>query len=333
MNAVRIRYTGRYLPERKVSLESLREQGYETDSEDAFFKAIDNRYWANENESTVHMGSQAALNLMEEHGVDPASIDLIIFSSLIGDYVAPQSSSGVQYEIGANNATAINLDTGCASFVSGIKYGTLMIRSGAFSRVLVISVSNFAGRAQRKVKNASATIPGDGAGAILLEHSEAEECCLLGHYEKSYGQHHGIFAIHAIDELGQPTKAWKPSESAAFCFDPELVEKIKENGRTYLPEVMKACLTEAKLKPGDIDLLLTHQPNHFLLDFWRDAMKIPESKHIHTLDKYGNLFQASIPVTLSDAATNKQLQAGDLILMSSFSFAGELASAVVIRFG
>jgi 3-oxoacyl-[acyl-carrier-protein] synthase-3 len=333
MNAVRIRYTGRYIPERKVSLESLNELGYETDSEDAFFKAIDNRYWANEKESSLHMGTQAALNLLEEYDVDPASIDLIIYSSLIGDYIAPQSSSGVQYGIGASNATAINLDTGCASFVSGIKYGSLMIRSGAFKKVLVISVSNFAGRAQSKVKDASATIPDDGAGAILLEHSEAEQCSLIGHYEKSYGQHHGIFAIHAIDENAQPTDVWKPSESAAFCFDPGLVEKIKENARIYLPEVMKACLEQANLKSDDIDLLLTHQPNHFLLDFWRDAMEIPETKHVHTLDKYGNLFQASVPVSLSDAVTNKQVQAGDLILMSSFSFAGELASAVVIRFG
>lgn len=333
MNAVRIRYTGFYVPERKVSLELLNQLGYETDSEDAFFRAIDNRHWASENESTLHMGTQAALNLIKEYDVDPASIDLIIFSSLIGDFIAPQSSSGVQYEIGANNATAINLDTGCASFVSGIKYGSLLIRSGAFRKVLVISVSNFAGRAQSKVKNASATIPGDGAGAILLEQSEAGQCCLVAHYEKSYGEHHGIFAVHAIDENSRPTDVWQPSESVAFCFDPGVVEKIKENARTYLPEVMRACLKQANLKSDDVDVLLTHQPNHFLLDFWRDAMGIPEQKHLHTLGRYGNLFQASIAVTLSDAIANKKVHAGDLILMSSFAFAGELASAVLLRFG
>jgi len=333
MNAIRIRYTGQYLPERKVSLTTLKQLGYETDSEDAFFKAALNRHWASENESTLHMGTQAALNLITEHAVDPASIDLVIFSSLIDDYIAPQSSSGVQHGIGANNATAINLDTGCASFVSGIKYGALLIRSGAFKKVIVISVSNFAGRAQSKVKNASATIPGDGAGAILLEQSDAEQCNFVGHYEKSYGQHHGIFAVHAIDENSQPTEIWKPSQSAAFCFDPDLVEKIKENARVYLPEVMKACLMQASLKSEDIDLLITHQPNQFLLDFWRKAMDIPEDKHFNTLNKYGNLFQASVPVTLSDAIKNNKVQTGDLVLMSSFAFAGELASAVVIRFG
>jgi len=316
-----------------VSLESLTELGYETGSEDVFFRAIDNRHWADEAESSLHMGTEAALDLIETHAVDPASIDLIIFSSLIGDYIAPQSSSGIQYRIGASNATALSLDTGCASFVSGIKYGSLLIRSGAFRKVLVISVSNFAGRAQSKVRNASATVPGDGAGAILLEHSEAGPCCLVGHCEKSYGQHHGIFAIHAMDKDSQPTDVWKPSEGAAFFFAPGLVETIKENARVYLPEVMRACLEQAGLGPEDVDVLVTHQPNHFLLDFWRDAMGIPEHKHLHTLDTYGNLFQASIPVTLCDAVAGEKVKAGDLILMSSFAFAGELASAVVIRFG
>jgi 3-oxoacyl-[acyl-carrier-protein] synthase-3 len=333
MNAIRIRYTGQYLPEREVSLAALDQLGYETESEDDFFKAINNRHWASESESTLHMGTQAALNLISEHNVDPASIDLIIFSSLIDDFIAPQSSSGIQHGIGAVNATAINLDTGCASFVSGIKYGALLIRSGAFRKVLVISVSNFAGRAQSKVKNASATIPGDGAGAILLEKTDAERCNFLGHYEKSYGQHHGIFAVHAMDENSQPTKVWKPSQSAAFFFDPGLVEQIKENARVYLPEVMKACLEQAQVKSEDIDVLLTHQPNEFLLDFWRSAMNIPESRHFNTLNKYGNLFQASIAVTLSDSIKNEKVQDGDLVLMSSFAFAGELASAVLIRFG
>ena len=324
---------GRYLPKRAVSNANLVDLGYDIQSENVFFKGVNNRYWADESESSLYMGSQAALDLIRQHDVDVRKIDLIIFSALIGDYIAPQSASGVQHTIGASNATAITLDTGCASFVSGIRYGSLLIRAGEFHRVLVVSVSNFAGRAQGNVKNASALIPGDGAGAILLESCDAQSCALVTHYEQSFGQHHGLFAIHAIDELGQPTKVWQPSHSAAFCFSCELVEKIKENACRYLPLAMKACLVQGKLPIDNIDALFTHQPNRYLLEYWREAIGIGADKHLNTLAQYGNLFQASIPMSMYEAIKTKKLKSGHLVMLASFAFAGELAAAVVIRFG
>lgn len=333
INHVRIRYLGRYLPKHCVTTDELQKAGYLVESDDVFFKGVNSRHWADDSESTLYMGTQAAKDLLVRYDVDPASLDLIIFSALLGDYVSPQSASGIQYAIQAVNATAITLDTGCASFVSGVNYGALLIRSGAFNRVLVISVANFAGRAQSKVKHASATIPGDGAGAILLERSHDDDCALLAHYEKSFGQHHGLFAIHAIDEQNQPTHPWKPSQSLAFRFDSELVEQIKENARYYLPMVMQSCLQQANMDSTQVDVLFTHQPNQFLLDYWRNAMHISQDKHIHTLKQYGNLFQASIPISMVEAVENNKLQAGQVVLLASFAFAGELASASLIRFG
>lgn len=333
MSNVRMRFLGQYLPKRAILTETLDSLGYHTETDDPFFTGVDKRHWADDTESTLFMGTAAAKDLIDRHDVDPNSIDLIIFSALIGDYVSPQSASGIQHAIGATQATAITLDTGCASFVSGLTYGSLLIRSGAFNKVLVISVSNFAGRAQSKVKNASAIIPGDGAGAMLLESSQSELCALVSFYEKSFGQHHGMFAIHAIDENSQPTQLWKPSQTAAFCFDKDLVEKIKANARHYLPLVMKQCMHLAQITPDEIDALFTHQPNQFLLKHWRDEIGVPAHKHLNTLSEYGNLFQASIPVSMFDAVQKNRIHLGDLILISSFAFAGELASSALIRFG
>lgn len=328
-----MRYLGRYLPKHEVLTESLDPVDYDINTDDPFFTGVNKRHWADDTESTLFMGTAAANDLIKRHDVDPSSIDLIIFSALIGDYVSPQSASGIQHAIGASQASAITLDTGCASFVSGVSYGALLIRSGAFNKVLVISVSNFAGRAQSKVKNASAIIPGDGAGAILLEASQSETCSLISFYEQSFGQHHGMFAIHAIDENSQPTQLWKPSQTAAFCFDKDLVEKIKANARHYLPLVMDKCLHKAQLSSEAVNALFTHQPNQFLLEHWRNEIDVPAHKHLNTLAQYGNLFQASIPVSMFEAEQKKQLKPGDLVLISSFAFAGELASAALIRFG
>jgi len=44
------------------------------------------------------------------------------------------------------------------------------------------------------------------------------------------------------------------------------------------------------LKPKDIDLLVTNQPNRMFLRNWREALELPESRHLDTYDQCGNLF-------------------------------------------
>lgn len=329
---ISIRHFGSYLPKNSVSNDQLHAQGINFDTSDSFFKGVNVRHWATEEETSLFMGAEAAKDALRNARKDPQEIDLIIVSALIGDFISPSPAAGIQHAIGANNARVINLDTGCASFVSGVNYGALLMKSGAFKNVLVISIANFAGRAQNKVKNSSAFIPGDGAGSVLLEASP-DSCALLGHYERSYGQHHGMFAIHALDRNNQPVSPWTPHEQLAFYFDQHLVENLKENAREVVPDVMRGCLKEAKITAEEIDQLYTHQPNTFLLDYWRKAINVPPEKHHDTLEKYGNMFQACIPITINDSLKLNKLKPGQVVLMTSFAFAGEIAAASIFRYG
>jgi 3-oxoacyl-[acyl-carrier-protein] synthase III len=334
MTTPKVQFAGiaTYLPERVVTNHHFEEAGVELPlKDDVFYKGVRERRWAAPGETSVDMGVKAGRKLLEQQAIDPGEIDLIIASALVNDLVLPYAACGIQYGLGTTNATAITLDTGCASFVSGLIYGSALIRSGFFRTILLISISNFAGRAQGQLKDRSALIPGDGAAALLMRSSEGGEDGLLSWWEKSFGEYHGMFAIHALTHDHQRRAFWEPHDRIAFSFDKELVESIKKNASELIPLALKRVIEKSARTVEDLDLVLTHQPNRYLIDYWRDAVGTHQGQVHDTLERYGNLFQASIPVTLDDAIQKNKVKPGDSIAMASFALAGELVSAAVIR--
>jgi 3-oxoacyl-(acyl-carrier-protein) synthase III len=299
--------------------------------DDVFFKGVRERRWATEAETSVAMGTNAAKKVLIQTNTRPQDVDLIISSALVDDLILPHVACGIQHELEAGNATAITLDTACASFVSSVIYGSALIRAGFFRTIIVVSISNFAGRAQGKLKNRAALIPGDGAAALLIKAGTDGDDGLLGWWEKSYGQYHGMFAIHAHSKCGERTRFWDPHEYVAFSFDKDLLEKIKANSLELVPLALKNAIKSAGTSIEAIDLVLTHQPNQFLIDSWRQAVGARPAQCHDTLEVYGNLFQASIPVTLADAVCKQKLKKGDKIAMASFGLAGEIVSGAVIQ--
>lgn len=321
-----------YLPERVIENDYFSDLDKDGDFEsEKFFRGVQERRWASPDETSVYMGIKAGERVLSQTATEAASVDLVIVSALMDDHLLPHVACGIQHGLAASNATAITLDTGCASFVSGLIYASAMIRSGFFNRILLLSIANFAGRVQGQLNNRSAMIPGDGASAILIKARPEGPDGLLGWWEKSFGQHYGQFGVHSFDPEGNQVEFWNPHDQIKFGFDSDLVDEIKANSRKLVPIAMQQALDKAGRRIEDIDLVLTHQPNRYLIDHWRQAVGAQPSQSHDTLARYGNLFQASIPISLEDAISRGKLAAGDSIAMASFAFAGELASAAIIR--
>ena len=66
---------------------------------------------------------------------------------------------------------------------------------------------------------------------------------------------------------------------------------------------------------------------------WREKLEITAPRVHDTFDKYGNLFQSSIPVTLADAVDTGKVRRGDTVALGTFSNGGDFVSAMVLRWG
>lgn len=177
-------------------------------------------------------------------------------------------------------------------------------------------------------RKAQASVPGDGAAVGLVALSSQSP--ILDIECRTYGEYAGDMTL-AIDP---PRKWWQagPGE-ASIGFTETKIAKVLARGNRQVPEVALAVCDRIGLSSKDIDLLVTNQPNRVFLRNWREALEVPESRHLDTYDECGNLFGAGIPVNLDRAITDGRLQAGDTIMMAAFAHAGDFAGAAAVRWG
>ncbi|NJN36482.1 MAG: hypothetical protein HC794_04745 [Nitrospiraceae bacterium] len=70
---------------------------------------------------------------------------------------------------------------------------------------------------------------------------------------------------------------------------------------TNLPVVINLLLNKTGLKVSDIDFVIFHQANHFLINYIMQKMKIPVEKTYMNVEEIGNTGSASIGIALSEA--------------------------------
>jgi 3-oxoacyl-[acyl-carrier-protein] synthase-3 len=134
--------------------------------------------------------------------------------------------------------------------------------------------------------------------------------------------------------IDPPRKWWQagPGEGC-IGFTESRITKVLARGNRQVPEVALAVCDRIDMQTKDIDLLVTNQPNRVFLRNWREALELPESRHLDTFDECGNLFAAGIPINFERAVSDGQLRAGDVVMMAAFAHAGDFAGAAAVRWG
>jgi len=220
---------------------------------------------------------------------------------------------------------------GCAAFVLGLQVARQLLASGEGHTAVIAIAQNAAGQVfdQPGVRRkAQSSVPGDGAAVGLVTLSN--DSPILDIECRTYGEYAGDMTL-AIDP---PRKWWQagPGE-ASIGFTETKITKVLARGNRQVPEVALAVCDRIGLISKDIDLLVTNQPNRVFLRNWREALEVPESRHLDTFDQCGNLFGAGIPINLDRAISDGQVEAGDVIMMAAFAHAGDFAGAAAFRWG
>jgi 3-oxoacyl-[acyl-carrier-protein] synthase-3 len=135
-------------------------------------------------------------------------------------------------------------------------------------------------------------------------------------------------------ETEPPRRWWEAGPGEGHVgFNEGKIMKVLSRGNRMVPEVVHAVCDRIGVKPGDLDLLVTNQPNRLLLRNWAEALELPRERHRDTFHKCGNLFGVGIPVSLESAIDDGQLKAGDIVMMAGFANAGDFAGAAAVQWG
>lgn len=301
-----------------------------------------------ENKSRMFMGTQlrrhiaptqtaaqliemAFANLCATSEVPPMQdIDIILTNVSLPDEPFTGCGAEVNHRIGAKAKWVIDLhNTGCVSFIYMLDIARGLMSAYGAKHALLCNVQTAAGRifTQPGVrKKALASIPGDGCGVALL--SANEQSPILGLVHHCYGEWATDMHSHCDDGRSY----WQTGSGEGYVdIDEAKAARIMTRGNRLVPAVIREVCEQVGRSVQEIDILITNQPNQFFLRNWREAIQLPEHRHIHTFATYANLFGAAFPINLQEAIQSKQLKPGDLLCLAGFSHAGDFAAASLVR--
>ncbi|MDG5481502.1 3-oxoacyl-ACP synthase III family protein [Mycolicibacterium gadium] len=323
-----------YLPGKPISADYYAQFAESDDLRDnVMFRAPKFRHHVAEDETAIDMVESAAAGLIERHGQDTvAGADILITHTQMPDMPFYGGGGGMAHRLGMKPNWVLDLHNGgCAAFVLALKVARNLIESGEGHTALIAIAQNAAGQAfdQPTIRRkAQASVPGDGAAVGLVTLSDQSP--ILDIECRTYGEFAGDMTL-AVD----PPRKWWQAGPGEGCigFTESKITKVLARGNRQVPEVSYAVCDRIGVKPRDLDLLVTNQPNRAFLRNWREAMELDKSRHLDTFDDCGNLFAAGIPINLDRAITDGQLKKGDVVMMSAFAHAGDFAGAAAVRWG
>jgi 3-oxoacyl-[acyl-carrier-protein] synthase III len=334
MKTVSLMGVASYMPEKIVHNDFFAgaEDAGSGQSKHMFFSPTERRHVTRE-ESAVDLIEKASRKLASRLNLDPATAyDMILTNVSVPDQAFTGCGAMVAQRLGAKPRWVVDMhNTGCISFVYMMEIFRIYAQTLDLKGALICCVQNAGGRvfAQSEVRRKSqAAVPGDGCGVAYVVPGDASPILSLAH--RCFPDSAADMTIEADDDRHY----WEAGMSQlSVAFTEQRIVTIFRRGNKIVPELAYEALNQAGLKPGDVDLFITNQPNPLFLRNWREALQLPPEKHFDTYDIYGNLFGAALPVNLDAAMAAGKLHTGAIVLLAGFSHAGDYAAASVVRWG
>jgi len=271
------------------------------------------------------MAVVAAKRALACAGLEAKDVDLIVYGSCSNDEQVPNSASGVQAALGASKAASMDVNTACTSFLYSLSTATAMIRTGVVKNAIVIGVewiSPFMDWDNRNV----AVLFGDGCAAVVVQATEKQEG-VLGEQLGCIADARQTLRVRGMGTLY--TNRNVTSGVTEWDFDGQEIFKRAVQGMVHASQaVMQKC----GVTPDDIDLVVPHQANMRIIDAVVSRSGIPMEKVMLTVERYGNMSAATVPVALAEALEEGRVKPGALVLMPAFG-AGLTVCAHLVRWG
>ncbi len=304
----RITGTGSALPPRRVSnaelAAELATRGIETSDEWIVERTgIRARHFVDDETNASDLAVTAARHAIEAAGRAPHDIDLIVLATSTPDMVFPSTACIVQAKLGIAGCPAFDVQAVCSGFVYGLAVADAMIRTGSARCALVIGTEVFS-RLLDFNDRGTCVLFGDGAGAVVLEASDAPG--ILATDLHADGRHVGILCVPGTVSGG------KVLGDPLLKMDGQAVFKLAVG---VLESSARAVLAKAGRSDADIDWLIPHQANLRIMRSTARKLKLPPEKLIVTVDEHGNTSAASIPLALDHAVRSGRIARGDTVML------------------
>jgi 3-oxoacyl-[acyl-carrier-protein] synthase-3 len=350
---IKITGIGSYIPEKKISNTDFGEHLFLNEDGTAFaypnevvinkFKGItgiEHRRYAENQHTSSDLAFFASQKAIENAGIDPETIDYIIFAHNFGDVkygttqsdIIPSLATRVKHKLQIKNPKCVAYDIlfGCPGWIEGVMQANAFIKSGMAKRCLVIGAETLSRVVDAHDRDSM--IYSDGAGASIIEASD-DETGMLAYESATYANDEANYLFFG--------KSYNPDLDPDTRYIKMTGRKIYEFALSQVPAAMKSCLDQSGIGIDDVKKILIHQANEkmdeaIIQRFYKlHDRPVPKDIMPMSIHDLGNSSVATVP-TLYDLLIrgeikNQSIQKGDILIFASVG-AGMNINAFVYRY-
>jgi 3-oxoacyl-[acyl-carrier-protein] synthase-3 len=304
--ACRIIGCGGYLPESVLTNQDLE---LKIDTSDEWIRTrtgIRSRHIANESEFASHMAFKASKAALLDAGLDASDIDMIIVATTTSDDSFPSTATKLQHYLSAGTAPAFDLQSVCSGFIYGLEIASNLMREGKYRNILLVATEKMSSLLDWSDRS-TCVLFGDGAGAVILQHSDLKQIGILDTVIYSEGRYGDL--LHTDGGISSTETTGKIRMKGPALFK-QAVDKMTS--------VSLEILKKNHISVDNLDYIIPHQANIRIIDAIGERLGIDPNKLVKTIATHANCSAASIPLAISHMKSQNKISEGDLILCTAF---------------
>jgi len=262
---------------------------------------------------------KAACQLMEDNDIDPSSIDVLLFMSQTPDYRIPATSCLLQHRLGLPRETmCLDISLGCSGYLYALSTAFAYASMEGVNRVLLLDGETFSKIVNRRDK-VDWPLYGDAGTATLIEKGDYGDSTFMLYTD---GSGERVLNIHAgmRNPITAESCVEREQEDGNIRSDLEVFMDgmdVFNFAISKVPKSIKQLLKETGKTIEEVDYLVFHQANLFMMDFFVKKLKADPSRVPYCIKKYGNTSSTSVPLTISSELAGK-LDGTHTVIMSAF---------------
>jgi 3-oxoacyl-[acyl-carrier-protein] synthase III len=291
INNIGIIGIGSYVPKKVLTNQDIDLLGNDTNSDWTKEKLGIEERRVVEDELPSDLAYHAAIEAINDAGIDKNDIDLIMVATSSPDRISPSTAIIMAKRLDIKKP-AFDINAVCTGFVYGLQMASTLISTKQYKNILLIGADAYSRITDWNRRDC--VFFGDGAGAVIL--SEVEGGWMS---TDLYGDANG-------------KEAFTCHHSGKFQMDGKAVYDF---GTSILPSTIKSSLEKLNILKDDVNWIVPHQPGHRVLLKTAEILDFPTDKIVFNMTKFANTAGASIPMALDSLYKKDKIKNGDIIVM------------------
>ncbi|MBI5693054.1 MAG: ketoacyl-ACP synthase III [Verrucomicrobia bacterium] len=318
--------TGSYAPERILSNDDL---AHMVDTSDEWIRTrtgIRERRIAAPDQAASDLAVPAARRALEDAGLTPADIDLLVVATVTPDTPMPACACFVQQKLGVpTHSACFDLNAACSGFLYALDTACALLGSGRYRKALVIGVEKLSSVVDWQDRT-TCVLFGDGAGAVVVGCSDEPGRGLLGTCLGSDGSSTELLCIPRGGSRAPSTCESIAARDHCIRMKGKEVFKLAVRG---MDEAARDILEQHAVRADQISLVIPHQANLRIIEAISEYLELPMERFYVNVERFGNTSAASIPLALDEARRAGRIRPGDLVLLVAFGAGLTYGSALI----